>query len=134
MAEEATQEKKASGKKTILVVEDDKFLRELIVQKLESEGYDIVQAVDGEKGVAQLKKEKPDIVLLDLLLPGIDGFEVLKQAKEDKETESIPIIILSNLGQQDDVERGLKLGAADYLIKAHFTPKEIASKVQSVLQ
>ena len=134
MAEEQEQEKKASGKKTILVVEDDQFLRELIVQKLESEGYEIVHATDGEKGVAQLKKEKPDIVLLDLILPGIDGFEVLKQAKEDKETASIPIIILSNLGQQDDVERGLKLGASDYLIKAHFTPKEIAAKVQAVLQ
>ncbi len=118
----------------ILVVEDDKFLRELITQKLSREGYDVKEAVDGEDGVVKVKEEKPDIILLDLILPGIDGFEVLAKIKEDSETESIPVVILSNLGQRDDVERGLKLGAVDFLIKAHFTPGEIIEKVEKIMK
>lgn len=89
----------------ILVVEDDKFLRELISQKLVKEGYNISQAVDGEEGLKKIKEEKPDLVLLDLILPGIDGFEVLARAKEDPEVIKIPVIILSNLGQKEDVEK-----------------------------
>jgi len=120
--------------KKILVVEDDKFLRELIVQKLIKEGYDIAEAVDGEKGLKNIKDEKPDLVLLDLILPGIDGFEVLAKMKEDVAMAQIPVIILSNLGQKDDIERGLKMGAVDYLIKAHFTPGEIIEKIKTALK
>jgi len=119
--------------KKILIVEDDKFLRELISQKLLKEGYDISEAVDGEKGLKAVKDEKPDLVLLDLILPGIDGFEVLSEVKEDALLSKIPVIILSNLGQKDDIERALKIGATDYLIKAHFTPAEIVSKVKGIL-
>lgn len=118
----------------ILVVEDDKFLRELITQKLAREGYDVKEAVDGEEGVVKVKEEKPDVILLDLILPGIDGFEVLAKIKEDPEVENIPVVILSNLGQRDDVERGLKLGAVDFLIKAHFTPGEIIEKVEKIMK
>lgn len=118
----------------ILIVEDDKFLRELIAQKLKKEGYGIAEAVDGEKGIEAVKKEKPALVLLDLILPGIDGFEVLSRMKVDPVLAEIPVIILSNLGQKDDIERGLKMGADDYLIKAHFTPAEIIEKVKSVLK
>lgn len=118
----------------ILVVEDDKFLRELITQKLAREGYDVKEAVDGEDGVVKVKEEKPDIILLDLILPGIDGFEVLAKIKEDSEVENIPVVILSNLGQRDDVERGLKLGAVDFLIKAHFTPGEIIEKIEKIMK
>jgi len=120
--------------KKILIVEDDKFLRELIAQKLIKEGYDIAEAVDGEKGIKSIKEEKPDLVLLDLILPGIDGFEVLAKIKEDPVLSQIPVIILSNLGQKDDIERGLKIGAVDYLIKAHFTPGEIIEKIKAVLK
>jgi len=120
--------------KKILIIEDDKFLRELIAQKLIKEGYDIVEAVDGEKGIKSVKEEKPDLILLDLILPGIDGFEVLSKIKEDPVLSQIPVIILSNLGQKDDIERGLKIGAVDYLIKAHFTPGEIVEKVKTVLK
>ena len=118
----------------ILIVEDDKFLRELIVQKILKEGYQAQEAINGEDGVLKAKEEKPDLILLDLILPGIDGFEVLRQVKEDAATSSIPVIILSNLGQKDDVERGMKLGAADYIIKAHFTPGEILAKIKSILK
>lgn len=120
--------------KKILIVEDDKFLRELIVRKLTNEGYDVVEAVDGEQGLLKIKEAKPDLVLLDLILPGIDGFEVLAQKKEDPFAVSIPVIVLSNLGQKEDVDKGLSLGATDYLIKAHFTPGEIIEKVRNIIK
>jgi len=120
--------------KTILIVEDDKFLRELIAQKLIKEGYEISKATDGEQGIKKIKEERPDLVLLDLILPGIDGFEVLTRIKTDPALAQIPVIILSNLGQSEDVDRGLKLGATDYLVKAHFTPDEIIEKVKNALK
>ena len=118
----------------ILLVEDDKFLRELMTQHMEKEGFEVVGVVDGEEALKRLETEKPDLVLLDLILPGIDGFEVLAKIKQDPSLTSIPVIILSNLGQKEDVDRGLKLGATDYLIKAYFTPKEIVEKVRGVLK
>ncbi|OGZ18998.1 MAG: hypothetical protein A2175_01575 [Candidatus Nealsonbacteria bacterium RBG_13_42_11] len=120
--------------KNILVIEDDKFLRELISQKLIKEGYNVSEAIDGEEGLKKIKGEKPDLVLLDLILPGIDGFEVLTKMKEDTTLPPIPVIILSNLGQKEDVEKGLKLGAVDYLIKAHFTPGEIVEKIKGAIK
>lgn len=120
--------------KKILVVEDDKFLRELITKKISKDGFEVIGAVDGEDGIKKIKEEKPDLILLDLILPGIDGFEVLSQMKEDLEIKAIPVIILSNLGQKEDVEKGIKLGAKDYLIKAHFTPGEIIEKVKANLK
>ncbi len=117
----------------ILIIEDDKFLRELISKKLSGENFEIIEAIDGEKGMEKIKSEKPDVVLLDLILPGMDGFEVLSKIKNDDGMPSCPIIILSNLGQREDVEKGLKLGAVDYLVKAHFTPNEIIEKVKNIL-
>jgi DNA-binding response OmpR family regulator len=120
--------------KTILIIEDDKFLRELIVRKLNEEGYSTFEAIDGEEGSRKVKEEKPSLVLLDLILPGIDGFEVLADMKQNPKTSPIPVIIFSNLGQTEDVEKGLKLGAIDYLVKAHFTPVEIIEKVKKALE
>ena len=117
----------------VLVIEDDTFLRELIVQKLDKEGYEVTEALDGEEGVKQVKTQRPDIILLDLILPGVDGFEVLRQIKEDDATAKIPVLILSNLGQKEDIEKGMKLGAKDFLIKAHFTPGEIIEKIKKIL-
>ena len=118
----------------ILLIEDDKFLRELIIQKLGKEGFDVSEAPEGESGLLKMKEERPDLVLLDLILPGIDGFEVLSRMKKDTELGSIPVIILSNLGQKDDVQKGMDLGAEDYLIKAHFTPGEIVEKIRATLK
>ena len=120
--------------KTILIIEDDKFLRELISKKIGDEGYHIVQAKDGEEGVIKTKNVSPDLILLDLILPGIDGFEVLARIKKDSAVSSIPVIILSNLGQKEEIEKGIKLGATDYLIKAHFTPGEIVEKIKEILK
>ncbi|MFA4998505.1 MAG: response regulator [Candidatus Paceibacterota bacterium] len=134
MPENIVDPEKQGSSKKILIVEDDKFLRELISRKLLSEGYNIVEAVDGEEGIRKVKEEKPDLILLDLILPGADGFEVLTKTKADPSVSSVPVIILSNLGQKEDVERGLKLGAVDYLIKAHFTPGEIVEKIKIILK
>lgn len=120
--------------KTVLIVEDDKFLRELIARKLLQEGYSVLEAIDGEEGLKKTKEEKPDLVLLDLILPGIDGFEVLARVKADSATSKIPVIILSNLGQKEDTERGFAGGAVDYLVKAHLTPGEIIEKIKSILK
>jgi len=125
--------KSQNEKISILIVEDDRFLRELLVRKVESAGFVTTIAVDGKEALKKIKEELPRLVLLDLVLPGIDGFEVLRQVKADPQTSKISVIILSNLGQREDVERGLKLGADDYLIKAHFTPDEIIQKVQKLL-
>jgi CheY-like chemotaxis protein len=103
-------------------------------QKLIKMGYDLIAAVDGEEGVEKAKSEKPEIILLDIMLPGIDGFGVLAQVKADPSTADIPVIILSNLGQREDIDRALKLGATDFLVKAHFTPQEIIDKIEQYLK
>jgi len=120
--------------KKILIVEDDKFLRELISRKLITENFEVVEAVDGEEGIRKAKEEGPDLILLDLILPGTDGFEVLATIKNNSSLSAIPVIILSNLGQKEDIEKGLKMGASDYLIKAHFTPREIIDKIKLILK
>ena len=119
--------------KKILIIEDDKFLRELIAKKILKEGYEVFEAVDGTEGLTKVKEVKPDLILLDLILPIVDGFEVLSQLKKETSLSSIPVIILSNLGQKEDVEKGLKLGAAGYLIKAHFELDEIVERIKDVI-
>lgn len=113
----------------ILIIEDDGFLRGLLKKKLNSFGFNVSEAVDGDKGIKKIKEEKPDLVLLDLLLPTTDGFEVLAKIKEDPAVSSIPVIVLSNLGQKEDIDKCLSLGATDYLIKAQSTPDDIVAKV-----
>lgn len=117
----------------ILLVEDEPFLRSLMMAKLQKEGFEVEEAFDGEDALKKLKESKPSIVLLDLILPGIGGFEVLMQIKNNPETAFIPVIILSNLGSRDDKEKGIKLGAYDFIIKAHFTPEEIVVKIRKAL-
>lgn len=122
------------GKNTILIIEDDKFLRDLITQKLQREGFATADAVDGEEGLKMARENKPDLILLDLILPGIDGFEILKRVKNDRTTAQIPVIVLSNLGQKEDMDRAVSLGAEDFMVKAHFTPGEIITKIKSILK
>ncbi len=118
---------------SVLVVEDDRFLRDLMVRKIQKEGFEVYDALDGEMGLQQAKEKKPHIILLDLILPGMDGFEVLKELKSYGPTANIPVVILSNLGQKDDIDKGISMGAKDYLIKAHNTPGEIVDKIKEVL-
>ena len=124
----------AKENRKILIIEDDIFLSELMSKKLVEEGFKIINAVDGEEGLIKANDEAPDLILLDLILPGIDGFKVLAQLKEDPKTGSIPVIILSNLGQREDIEKGFELGAVDYLIIAHFTPDDIVERFRAPLK
>lgn len=118
---------------TVLVVEDDKLLSDLLARKFTAEKFKILYAPTGERALEILKeRERPDLILLDILLPGIDGFEVLRQVKSSQESQNIPVIILSNLGQDSDIELGKKLGAAEFLVKVSLTLDEIVAKVRAV--
>lgn len=124
----------ADEKIQVLIVEDDEFLSGIYQKKFEMEGFKVIVATDGEKGLGEAKKKKPNLILLDILLPKLDGFAVLSKLKADPETKDIPVILLTNLGQKDDVDKGIEAGAADYLIKAHFKPSEVVEKARKVLQ
>lgn len=118
----------------VLLVEDDTFLANIYKTKFEMENFKVTVAENGESGLEEMKKKQPQIVLLDILLPKLDGFAVLEKMKADKELKEIPVILLTNLGQKDDVEKGLEMGAVDYLIKAHFKPSEVVEKVKKILK
>ena len=124
--------KKQSIKK-ILVVEDETFLVKIYSVKLKKEGYDVAIATDGEEAVATAPRFDPDLILLDLILPKMSGFEVLAKLKANPATAKVPVIVLSNLGQSEDVERAKTLGAIDYLIKSNFSIQEVVEKIKSVL-
>ena len=126
MAEEAK-------KLTVLIVDDDAFLSGIYTTKLEMDGFRVVVARDGEEGLKSAKAEKPSIILLDVLMPKLDGFETLKRLKADIETKSIPVIMLTNIGQKEDIEQAKADGAEDYLIKAHFVPAEAVEKIRGIL-
>jgi|AntRauTorckE6833_2_1112554.scaffolds.fasta_scaffold20277_2 two-component system phosphate regulon response regulator PhoB/two-component system alkaline phosphatase synthesis response regulator PhoP len=119
--------------KKILIVEDDEFLRSLTVKRLEKENYAISIAVDGKDALAKISESTPDLILLDLLLPGIDGFEVLAKMQESETQSSIPVLVFSNLGQREDIEKAKSLGADDFLIKANFTLDDVVAKVGDYL-
>ena len=110
-----------------------KPLRKRLLERLKKENLKILVATNGNDAVDRAKNELPSLILLDLILAGKDGFQVLKELKKDGATSSIPVIILSNVGQKEDIEKGLALGAEDYLIKAEFTTAEIVEKIQKVL-
>lgn len=117
----------------ILIIEDDLFLLGMYATKFELEKLKVFTADEGEKGLRLAEKEIPSIILLDIMLPGMDGFEVLKKLKANDKTKDIPVILLTNLSQKSEVEKGLELGANDYLIKAHFMPSEVVDKIKKVL-
>jgi len=119
--------------KKVLIIEDDPFIADVYVLKLESEGYDVETAEDGLQGLEVLHKEKFDIILLDILMPNLDGFKVLERIKMVPELSKIPVIILTNLSQKKDIKKGIDLGASDYIIKTKFTPTEVVKTIEKVL-
>ena len=119
---------------SVLSIEDDNFLRDLLARKLTHEQYNVKTAADGEIGLEMARQEKFSVILLDLILPGMSGFDVLEQIRKDSMNKETPIIVLSNLGQDSDIERANKLGATDFLIKAHFSISEIIEKMNSLLE
>lgn len=124
----------ADGKIRVLLIEDEVELVEMYQMKFQEEGYEVLVANNGLDGLEIAKKENPDCILLDIMLPTMDGFAVLKEIKESAKTKKIPVILLSNLGQDIDKEKGKALGAVDYLVKADFTPAQVADKVGLLLR
>ena len=119
--------------KKILFIEDETSLQKAFGTILKDKGYDVVSALDGEIGLKLAKEEKPNLILLDLILPKIHGFEVLKKLKEGKETQKIPVIILTNLEDMENVGKALELGAMAYLIKAQYGLEEVLEKIRKAL-
>jgi len=119
--------------KKILFIEDEAALQKTLGDVLSQEGYKVLGALNGEIGLNMAKTEKPELILLDLVLPKMHGFEVLKALKEDAETKDIPIIVLTNLESMGDVEKALELGATTYLVKASYTLEEVVSKIKKAL-
>lgn len=122
-------------KGTILLIEDDAFISSMYQTKLGMLGYTVRVAGDGEEGWQALTEgPTPDLVLLDIVLPKRDGFEILAEIRRAPQLRGLPVLLLTNLGQKPDVQRGLDLGADDYIIKAHFTPSEVVEKIEKVLR
>ena len=119
--------------KKILFVEDESALQKTFNDILKQEGYEVISALDGEAGLKAAKAEKPDLILLDLVLPKMHGFEVLQALKEDAATKDIPIIVLTNLESMGDVEKALELGATTYLVKASYSLEEVIKKIKKAL-
>jgi DNA-binding response OmpR family regulator len=119
--------------KKILFVEDEVALQKAFGTILKDKGYDVVSAFDGETGLKLAKEVKPNLILLDLILPKIHGFEVLKKLKEEKETQQIPVIVLTNLEDMENVDKALELGAMSYLVKAQYSLEEILEKIKKAL-
>ncbi len=120
--------------KKILFVEDEQALQKTLGSSIQSEGFEIIPALNGEKGLKLAKKEKPDLILLDLILPKMDGFEVLKRLKSDEETDQIPVIVLTNLEAMEDIQKALRLGATTYLVKANYELDEVIKKIKTALE
>ena len=115
--------------KKVLIIEDEEILLELLEKKLVQEGYDVQVAKDGVEGLEKIEERKPDIILLDIVMPRMGGFEVMKELQKKEEFSDIPIIIISNSGQPVELDLAQKLGARDWLIKTDFDPKEVIDKV-----
>jgi CheY-like chemotaxis protein len=116
--------------KKILIIEDEEVLIDLLQRKLTAEGYQVSVARDGLEGLEKMKQEKPDLILLDIIMPKLGGFEVMKRMKEDESLAGIPVIIISNSGQPVELGRAKELGVRDWLIKTEFDPREVVDKVR----
>ncbi|MDD3190479.1 MAG: response regulator [Candidatus Pacebacteria bacterium] len=119
--------------KKILVVEDEATLQKALIEVLEQAEYEVASALDGERGWELAVEEKPDLILLDIILPKMDGFEVLRNLKGNPETAKIPIIILTNLSDLNDIQKALDLGANTYLVKADFHLEDVLRKIEQTL-
>ena len=117
----------------VLLVEDDSLLIDIYSTKLKEAGYELEVVSDGSQVVDTAKTYKPDLILLDIVLPQMDGWEILKSLKEDESTKGVKVLVLSNLGQKEEIEKGFKLGAVQYLIKAHYTPTQVVQEIEKLL-
>jgi len=119
--------------KRLLFIEDELALQKTLGDMFRRNGYEVISALNGKAGIELANKEKPDVILLDLILPKMDGFEVLSNLKKTEETKEIPVIILTNLDNISDIDKALELGAKIYLVKANYSQEEVVEKVNQVL-
>ncbi|PIQ74996.1 MAG: response regulator [Candidatus Portnoybacteria bacterium CG08_land_8_20_14_0_20_40_83] len=119
--------------KLILFIEDEPTLQKTLGRALEQEGYEVQSALDGQSGLALVKRIKPNLILLDLILPKMDGFAVLKELKKDADTKEIPVIVLTNLESPQDIERALSEGATNYLVKANYELNDVVKKIKELV-
>jgi len=117
----------------ILIIEDDRYISKMYQLKLSLDGFDVQLADNGRIGVEKVKEFNPDIILTDILMPELDGFEVIKMVKADEATKTIPILIMSNLGEEDHIQKGLELGALGYIVKSQYTPSKVVDKIKEIL-
>lgn len=122
-----------AGGKTILIVEDDQFLTKAYQIKFKAEGFDVWIATDGQQALSYLSKQPPQAVLLDLMLPQVSGFDVLAAIRNSPQWKRVPVIIMSNLGQQQDIDRGKALGISDYIVKANVKINDVVERVRKLL-
>jgi len=120
--------------KHIVFVEDESSLQKILGEALSKEGYNVTSALDGATGLNTIKALKPDLVLLDLILPKIDGFEVLKKIKSDPEIKKIPVVVLTNLEGVEDIDKALELGATTYLVKENYSLEEVVEKIKKAIK
>lgn len=120
--------------KKVLIIDDDPFILEMYMLKLKETGFLVETARNGKEGIERIKEYQPDVVLLDVVMPAMDGFGVLQELKKNRPSHFMKTVLLTNLGQKEDVERGMQLGADDYIIKAHFTPTEVVEKIRRLLE
>lgn len=120
--------------KKILIIEDEVILGDMYITKFKSEGFEVFLARNGEDGIKISAKEKPDLILLDILMPGITGFGVLEKLKQNKETKNIPVLILTNLSDPPNIEKSFQLGAKEFLLKTDYTPQELVKKIEKILE
>jgi DNA-binding response OmpR family regulator len=124
---------KEKQQQKVLLAEDDKFISRAYSDGLTRAGFEVLLAVDGKVALEMAKKDKPNIILLDLIMPEVNGFEVLTELKKDDILKDVPVIILSNLGQETDIQKGRELGAIDYLIKANYSMTEVIAKIKKYI-
>ena len=120
-------------KDTILLIEDDPLLIDIYSTKFKEAGFEIQVADSGEKALSLLKKVSPSVIIMDIVLPHVDGWELLAVAQKQENLRNTKIVVLSNLGQKEEIEKGISLGAARYLIKAHYTPSQVVEEVRELL-
>ena len=121
-------------KKKILIVEDDNFVAEVYSTKLMEMGYEIMVAQNGEEGLVSLKNNKIDLILLDIIMPVMGGIEMLEVMKKNEEWKKIPVILLTNVGEKESIQKVQEMGVKNYLIKSHFTPAEVIEKIETVFK
>jgi DNA-binding response OmpR family regulator len=120
--------------KKILIIEDDQFLMDIYATRLRQEGFEVEEAINGEIALAKLKESPPDLILLDIILPMREGFEILKEIKKDERLKNLPVIIISNLSQREEIKKALSLGAVKYLVKSEYTPSQIVKEIKKILK